>query len=235
MQPPAREVGHIAAMFGEWRVAPFAETAFGLISVSLWEAAGPTINMTDDLIRYDILTQDALRRVIRKVLEEVQRTGLPGEHHFFITFSTAYPGVRLSTRMLERNPDEMTIVIQHSFWNLEVTDTAFEIDLSFDDIRERLRIPFDAVRGFFDPSVKFGLQFDVAPVTAAPARTEPETIGSAPPALASRNELPKKSPAAAPAQAKQKSPSDKPKKDAQPKPADSGAEVVSLDSFRKKK
>ncbi len=221
-------------MFGEWRVASFAETAFGLISVSLWEAAGPTIKMTDDLIRYDILTQDALRRVIRKVLEEVQRTGLPGEHHFFITFSTAYPGVRLSTRMLERYPDEMTIVIQHSFWNLEVTDTAFEIDLSFDDIRERLRIPFDAVRGFFDPSVKFGLQFDVAPVTA-PARTESETAAPPPPALASRNDLAKKSPAAVPAPAKQKPAAEKPRKEAQQKPADSGAEVVSLDSFRKKK
>jgi uncharacterized protein len=198
----------------------------------LWEAAGPTINMTDDLIRYDILTQDALRRVIRKVLEEVQRTGLPGEHHFFITFSTAYPGVRLSTRMMERYPDEMTIVIQHSFWNLEVTDTAFEIDLSFDDIRERLRIPFDAVRGFFDPSVKFGLQFDVAPVNA-PARTEPETAAAPPPALATRNDLPKKSPAAVPA--KQKPAAEKPKKAAQTDAPDSGAEVVSLDSFRKKK
>jgi hypothetical protein len=191
--------------------------------------------MSDDLIRYDILTQDALRRVIRKVLEEVQRTGLPGEHHFFITFSTAYPGVRLSTRMLERYPDEMTIVIQHSFWNLEVTETAFEIDLSFDDIRERLRIPFDAVRGFFDPSVKFGLQFDVAPVNA-PARTEGETASPPPPpALATRSDAPKKAPAAVPAPARQKPAAEKPKKDAEAKPADSGAEVVSLDSFRKKK
>jgi hypothetical protein len=219
-------------MFGEWRVAPFAGTAFGLISVSMWQAAGPTINMTDDLIRYDILTQDALRRVIRKVLEEVQRTGLPGEHHFFITFSTAYPGVRLSSRMLERYPDEMTIVIQHSFWNLEVTDTAFEIDLSFDDIRERLRIPFDAVRGFFDPSVKFGLQFDVAPA-AVPARTEPEAETPPPPAIASRNEISRKTPAAAPA--RQKPAAEKPRKESEPAPADSGAEVVSLDSFRKKK
>jgi uncharacterized protein len=189
-----------------------------------------TSNMSDDLIRYDILTQDALRRVIRKVLEEVQRTGLPGEHHFFITFSTAYPGVRLSTRMLERYPDEMTIVIQHSFWNLEVTETAFEIDLSFDDIRERLRIPFDAVRGFFDPSVKFGLQFDVAPVNA---RTEPEPApAAAPPALASRSDLPKKAPAAS---TRQKPAAEKQKTEAEAKTAESGAEVVSLDSFRKKK
>ncbi|MCU0789582.1 MAG: ClpXP protease specificity-enhancing factor SspB [Nitratireductor sp.] len=179
--------------------------------------------MSDDLIRYDILTQDALRRVIRKVLEEVQRTGLPGEHHFFITFATGYPGVRLSTRMLERYPDEMTIVIQHSFWNLEVTDTAFEIDLSFDDIRERLRIPFDSIRGFFDPSVKFGLQFDVAPAPVQ-ARTEPEAQAPA------RTDAAKKP--AVPAQPRSKG-------EAEPaaakKNAESSAEVVSLDSFRKKK
>ena len=186
--------------------------------------------MSDDLIRYDILTQDALRRVIRKVLEEVQRTGLPGEHHFFITFSTAYPGVRLSTRMLERYPDEMTIVIQHSFWNLEVTDTAFEIDLSFDDIRERLRIPFESIRGFFDPSVKFGLQFDVAPVpVAAPAPVEPEFAPV--PAALPRADTQKKSPASVPASTRSKPGQDKPD---EVKTAESGAEVVSLDSFRKK-
>lgn len=183
--------------------------------------------MSDDLIRYDILTQDALRRVIRKVLEEVQRTGLPGEHHFFITFATAYPGVRLSTRMLERYPDEMTIVIQHSFWNLEVSDTAFEIDLSFDDIRERLRIPFDSIRGFFDPSVKFGLQFDVAPAPVQ-ARKEPEPAPL--PAATARPEAQQKKPAgpAAPKKAE-------PEKAAVHKSAESSAEVVSLDSFRKKK
>ncbi len=188
--------------------------------------------MSDDLIRYDILTQDALRRVIRKVLEEVQRTGLPGEHHFFITFSTAYPGVRLSTRMLERYPDEMTIVIQHSFWNLEVTDTAFEIDLSFDDIRERLRIPFESIRGFFDPSVKFGLQFDVAPVPAqvAPVQVEPE-IAPLPAALP-RTETGKKTEAAVSAVTRSRGGEDKPADD---KTAETGAEVVSLDSFRKKK
>ncbi len=188
--------------------------------------------MSDDLIRYDILTQDALRRVIRKVLEEVQRTGLPGEHHFFITFSTAYPGVRLSTRMLERYPDEMTIVIQHSFWNLEVTDTAFEIDLSFDDIRERLRIPFESIRGFFDPSVKFGLQFDVAPVPVqvAPVQSEPEVAPVA--AALPRADTQKKAPAAVTPSARSKADQDKPD---EVKTAESGAEVVSLDSFRKKK
>jgi hypothetical protein len=118
--------------------------------------------MTDDLIRYDVLTQEALRDVIRKVLEEVEKAGLPGEHHFFITFDTNAPGVRLSTRMRERYPETMTIVIQHSYWDLEAGETAFEVDLSFNDIRERLRIPYTAIQAFFDPSVKFGLQFEVA-------------------------------------------------------------------------
>lgn len=117
--------------------------------------------MTEDLMRYDVLTQDALRNVIRKVLDEVATTGLPGDHHFFISFETTYQGVRLSNRMRERYPETMTIVIQHSFWDLKTTDTYFEIDLSFDEIRERLKIPFAAVQSFFDPAVKFGLQFEV--------------------------------------------------------------------------
>lgn len=173
--------------------------------------------MSDDLIRYDILTQEALRRVIRKVLEEVRNTGLPGDHHFFITFDTGHPGVRLSPRMLERYPEEMTIVIQHSFWNLDVGENAFEIDLSFDDIRERLRIPFDSIRGFFDPSVKFGLQFDVvhSPAdTAGPTEAEEAEAKLAKPALASTRKGGKK---------------------AAQDGEDSGAQVVSLDSFRNKK
>ncbi len=121
----------------------------------------------DDLIRYDVLTQNALRTVIKKVLEEVSVSGLPGEHHFFITFHTDHPGVRLSARMRERYKDEMTIVIQHSFWDLKVTETAFEIDLSFDDILERLRVPFSSLKGFFDPHVKFGVQFDAETIELA--------------------------------------------------------------------
>lgn len=117
--------------------------------------------MSDDLIRYDVLTQEALRGVIRKVLDEVAAAGLPGEHHFFITFDTTHPGVRLSARMRERYPETMTIVIQHTFWNLETSDSGFEVDLTFNDIRERLRIPWGAVQAFFDPSVKFGLQFEI--------------------------------------------------------------------------
>ncbi len=131
--------------------------------------------MAEDHIRYDILAQEAMRSVMRKVLEETARSGLPGDHHFFITFDTGFPGVRLSRRMVERYPEEMTIVIQHMFWDLDVGETAFEIDLSFDDTRERLRVPYAAIRGFFDPSVKFGLQFDV------PARAGEKTAVEAKP------------------------------------------------------
>ncbi|MEO0548219.1 MAG: ClpXP protease specificity-enhancing factor SspB, partial [Pseudomonadota bacterium] len=114
----------------------------------------------EDLIRYDVLAQEALRGVVKKVLQEVARTGLPGEHHFYVTFDTGYPGVRISSRMKEKYPEEMTIVVQHQFWDLEATDHGFSIGLSFDSVPESLLIPFAAIRGFFDPSVQFGLQFE---------------------------------------------------------------------------
>ncbi|WP_019171530.1 SspB family protein [Pseudaminobacter salicylatoxidans] len=117
--------------------------------------------MAEDHIRYDILAQEALRGVMRKVLAEVARTGLPGNHHFFITFLTGAPGVRISSRLRERYPEQMTIVIQFQYWDLKVTETGFEIGLSFSDIPEKLEIPFSAVRGFYDPSVNFELEFDV--------------------------------------------------------------------------
>ena len=125
--------------------------------------------MAEDLIRYDILAQDALRGVVRKVLAEVSRTGLPGEHHFYITFATHAPGVRVSSRLLARYPEEMTIVIQHQYWDLAVTEHAFEIGLSFQNQMERLLVPFTAVKGFQDPSVEFGLQFEIAGRAEAPA------------------------------------------------------------------
>ncbi|MDY8108609.1 SspB family protein [Fulvimarina sp. 2208YS6-2-32] len=123
--------------------------------------------MSQDLIRYDVLAQDALRGVIRKVLGEVAKTGLPGEHHFFITFLTSAPGVRISSRLREKYPDLMTIVVQHQYWDLNVTETSFEIGLSFSDIPEKLFVPFSSVRGFYDPSVNFELEFDVRGAEAA--------------------------------------------------------------------
>ena len=128
--------------------------------------------MATDLIRYDLLVQDALRGVVRNVLTEAVRNGLQGDHHFFITFKTNTPGLRLSNRMRERYPDEMTIILQHQFWDLAVTDHAFEVGLSFNNIPERLLVPFAAVTSFVDPSVQFGLKFDV--VTGDDAEATPE-------------------------------------------------------------
>jgi uncharacterized protein len=117
--------------------------------------------MAADLIRYDLLVQDAVRGVVKKVLSDVARNGIPGEHHFYIGFRTHARGVRLSARMRELYPDEMTIVLQHQFWDLSVTGEAFEVGLSFQNKPEMLLIPFDAVTRFADPSVGFELQFAV--------------------------------------------------------------------------
>lgn len=123
-----------------------------------------------DFIRYDLLVQDALRAVVRKVLTDVAREGLPGDHHFYITFRTDAVGVRLSQRMREKYPSEMTIILQYQFWDLIVSERAFEVGLSFSNIQERLVVPFEAITGFYDPSVQFGLKFEVqepAPETGA--------------------------------------------------------------------
>src|ERR1700730_19238262 len=115
--------------------------------------------MTVDLIRYDLLVQDALRGVVRQVLSGTAREGLPGDHHFYISFRTHARGVRLSSRMRDLYPDEMTIILQHQFWDLSVAEQAFEVGLSFQNLPEMLLIPFDAVTRFADPSVGFELQF----------------------------------------------------------------------------
>jgi hypothetical protein len=113
-----------------------------------------------DQIRYDLLTQQALRGVVRAVLTDAAKKGLPGDHHFFIEFDTQAPGVRMSDRLRAQHPEKMTVILQHQFWDLTVTEQNFEVGLSFGGITERLAIPFDAISGFFDPSVKFGLQFE---------------------------------------------------------------------------
>ncbi len=112
--------------------------------------------MSEDLIRYDVLASEALRGIIRTVLQRVQKRGLPGEHHFFINFSTPAPGVILSKRLKEQYPEEMTIVLQHKFWDLLVYDDRFEVKLSFNNVPERLVIPLAAIKSFVDPSVQFG-------------------------------------------------------------------------------
>ena len=113
-----------------------------------------------DQIRYDLLTQQALRGVVRAVLTDAAKKGLPGEHHFYIAFDTKAEGVRLSERLRAQYPEEMTIILQHQFWDLVVTDLGFEVGLSFGGIPEKLVIPYEAINGFFDPSVQFGLQFE---------------------------------------------------------------------------
>jgi uncharacterized protein len=119
--------------------------------------------MTAELeIDYDALAQEAMRGVVRAVLTRVQKTGLPGDHHFYIAFDTRHPGVVLSKRLKSKYADEMTIVLQHVFWDLIVTDVRFEVKLRFDGVPERLVVPFAAVKVFFDPSVPYGLQFDEA-------------------------------------------------------------------------
>jgi hypothetical protein len=181
--------------------------------------------MAEDHIRYDILAQEALRGVMRKVLAEVARTGLPGNHHFFITFLTNAPGVRISPRLREKYPEQMTIVIQFQYWDLKVSDTGFEVGLSFSDVPERLEIPFAAVRGFYDPSVNFELEFDVKTEAAAETEGKPAKAPA---------EIAKASPAAKKADARKK-PSEPAKEEPHAAtPAPKGADVVSLDAFRKK-
>ena len=118
--------------------------------------------MTGDqtTIDYEALAQDAMRGVIRSILQRVSKTGLPGDHHFYISFDTLAPGVSLSKRLKEKYPEEMTIVLQHRFWDLLVSDERFEVKLTFDGIPERLVVPFAAIKVFFDPSVRYGLQFE---------------------------------------------------------------------------
>jgi hypothetical protein len=200
--------------------------------------------MAQDLIRYDLLAQDALRGLVRKVLMDAAKFGLPGEHHFYISFDTRAPGVRISQRLREKYPDEMTIVLQHQFWDLLVTEHTFEVGLSFGSVPERLLVPFTAIKGFFDPSVQFGLQFEVVgqeqstekdtgvdsgPVAPARsddrralrgARSEPAELPPAEKAASARVSLEKTG--------KQAKESDKADEEKPP------AEIVSLDSFRKK-
>ena len=160
--------------------------------------------MSDDPLNYQLLTEDALRSVVRKSLDIAAQRGLPGQHHFYITFRTDHPGAQLADHLRQKHPKEMTIVLQHQFWGLEVSDGTLAVTLSFNGQHERLVVPWASISAFVDPSVQFGLQFSVAdpPAAAVPL--------SLPPA------------AAAPASQATETP-----------PADAGARVVTLDAFRK--
>ena len=178
--------------------------------------------MPVDLIRYDLLAQEALRGVVRRVIADAAKNGLPGDHHFFITFDTTKPGIKLSPRLHAQHPEELTIVLQHQFWDLAVSDDAFEVRLSFKGIPERLVVPFDAIKAFFDPSVKFGVQFDSADAAdeETPAKSRES---SALPAAGSSEPI---------SEDAEIEPADV--TDEEPEPPPAGGEVVRLDRFRKK-
>ena len=192
--------------------------------------------MTVDHIRYDILVQEALRGMVRDVLADAAKNkGMPGEHHFFITFDTTAEGVRLSPRLLAQYPEEMTVVLQHQFWDLKVSDEGFEVGLSFGGVAERLSVPFDAIKAFADPSVQFTLQFESLAETPdedaeeTKAETDKQPTAKRPTPEhkePGRGSVPA-SPLPAPAALEKPTDPDK--------PADKGgAEVVRLDRFRKK-
>jgi hypothetical protein len=176
-----------------------------------------------------VLAQEALRGLVKKVLSEVVQAGLPGEHHFFITFNTRYPGVRISSRLTADYPGEMTIVLQHQFWDLTVNDSSFEVGLSFKGVPEKLHVPFRAISSFVDPHASFALKFDIAAeadiAAPEPIPSEAET--------APADQLPAPVKAVTdgkkPARAKRTSKAEKEK----PKDGEAAA-VVSLDAFRKK-
>jgi hypothetical protein len=189
--------------------------------------------MPTDHIRYDILAQAALRGVVRTVLSDAAKKGLPGEHHFKITFNTVAPGVRLSERMRAQYPQEMTVVLQHQFWDLAVRDDAFEVGLSFGGVPERLMVPFDAVTAFVDPAVQFGFQFEAIEGAAAEDATaatkntsERPSLVASPPAAEQQKSADQKKPDVAAAV--------KPDRATEPTGSDGGAEIVRLDRFRKK-
>ena len=166
---------------------------------------------TDSLIPYEDYVQAALRSVVSRVLKSVQSGGLPGQHHFYIAFKTRYPGVVLPKALLDKYPDEITIVLQNRYWDLEVYDDHFEVSLSFNQVPSHIVVPYAALVGFVDPAVNFGLQFQppgaeeeaMAPVAAA--ESEPEAASAAEEGEASPDSS-----------------------------GDSGSNVITLDRFRKK-
>jgi hypothetical protein len=217
--------------------------------------------MPVDHIRYDILVQDALRGMVRNVLADAAKSGLAGDHHFFVTFDTTAEGVKISDRLRERYPEDMTIVLQHQFWDMKVTDELFEVGLSFGGVAERLVIPLAAIKQFQDPSVQFTLQFETLPEAGdaaegdddaetprEPAKSKPMSQSpsrSQPGGKDTRREPGRTSvpasplPAAArvepasPEPASTETAKAKPGAD-QPPDKSGGAEVVRLDRFRKK-
>jgi hypothetical protein len=206
-------------------------------------------------IDYEALAQSAMRGIVRTVLTRVAKSGLPGEHHFYIAFKTDAPGAIISKRLKEKYPEEMTVVLQHRFWDLIVSEERFEVKLTFDSIPERLVVPFSAIKVFFDPSVPYGLQFDEAEQDDGAeqkhsglrgSRSEPKAVTSAPPSVptvseSARAEKKPRAPRRSQAEKNAERPANADKaaaklpaaKATEPAPA-AGPKVVSIDAFRKK-
>ena len=185
----------------------------------------------NDRFHYDALVDDALRSVVRRVLTQVAETGLPGSHHFYISFRSTDPDVEMPEYLRAKYPEEMTIVLQHQYWDLIIGDTTFEVTVSFNKRQEHIKVPFAALSAFVDPSVRFGLQFDRRDKATGDKVTADRPEGaSAPTPLP----VPEKRPPT-PAQAGQDTEIEGEAATAEPaKPEDAAPKVVKLDSFRKK-
>ena len=187
--------------------------------------------MADDGLQYDVMVERALRGVLREALIYVAENGLPGEHHFYITFRTDHPEVEIPDHLHERYPNEMTIVLQHQFWNLEIEEERFQVSLSFSDEPQELSIPFESVIAFADPSVRFGLQFDSGleedeeDEDTAEVEAEPPVEQDASPEAVVREIRDED---------RRRSEGDKIEDQGDAERPDGEAEIVTLDTFRKK-
>jgi hypothetical protein len=184
----------------------------------------------NDRFHYDALVDDALRSVVRRVLRQVADKGLPGSHHFYISFRSNAPGVQLPEYLRAKYPEEMTIVLQHQYWDLILTEEFFEVTVSFNKQQERIKVPYAALSAFVDPSVRFGLQFDrkdkagAAPDKAGGAATAPTPLPA-----------PDKRPSSgASPTGETRTEADAQAAEGETKPEDPASKIVKLDSFRKK-
>ena len=129
-------------------------------------------------MHYEELVDDALRGVVRRTLSRVAASGLPGNHHLYLSFRSHHPGVHVPDRLRQEHPEEITIVLQHQFWGLSVEENGFQVTLSFNGVQEPLSVPFAAVTGFVDPSVRFGLQFRAAGERSPSSSGDATTAGA---------------------------------------------------------
>jgi len=198
--------------------------------------------MSSDLMNYEQMTQLALRGVVRDAVRRVIREdGLPGAHHFYITFLTRYPGVEIDEGLAAKYPEEITIVLEHQYWDLNAYETEFEVTLKFGGIPKYLKVPYHAITRFHDPSVGFALQFDPPPEMDAsgaetvtqitPVKTPANPAATTALGKPAKKTIGKAKSKATKAKDDKKAPENNEDGD---KPENDGPKVVSLDSFRKK-